>query len=275
MLNNMKKLFFKSALSLLAVAALFSSCLGESNNEIDRTNRFAYITSMNTTSAGGVKCAASDGSYFTSSYIQQQLTTGSCYLISFRSSLNSTYPNIYDITETAPAVKLESTVGVVGPVTKDDTVNPTSLAYIYGDPSNFYGNNWGFRYTVKVGKNDTPRAYFFYDRDNQTEDVNGVPQPLAKNRMIIDVRFDYVPGADNEKTQREVVSVGNLDNILRNFVTDANRFEQSVDQLYTDVFFKLRYNQLQPDGTTVKENTLVGSWTLESGQALFFRHLKN
>lgn len=268
----MKKLFLKSVLSLLAVAAffVFSSCLGESNRDIDRSGSFAYVT---TPKDGGVQYAAVDRIYITSSYIQQQLTSGSCYLMSFRSSLNSTYPGIYDVTETAQAVKLESTVGVVGSVSRDDTVNPTSLSYIYGAPDIFYGNNWGFKYSVKVGKNDTPRAYFFYNRDNQTEEVNGVSQPLAKNQMIIDVRFGYVAGADDEKVQKEVISVGNLSNILTNFVTDANRFEQSVDQGYTDVFFKLRYNQLQSDGKTIKE-TLVGSWTFASGQALFFRQAK-
>lgn len=253
----MKKSLFKLILSTFAVVILFSSCLGDGNNEFGSDSSFAYIKIDQTT---GVQCAAVDGIYITSTTIQT-LEVGRCYLISYRvSSDNLSSSGIYqNATISSQPSSLTTTIGVVGAASIENTFNPYDFQPYYGSFDSFFGDNWGVVYTAKLKEKDTPRAYFFYDADKQYEMVDGVRKDVEKNQLIIDVRFNYTSGEDGSTIKTGRLTVGNL-SIIKNAFQYSGNFEQG-SATYADVAIKFRYNQLQSDDTTVKEDVYVGSWT--------------
>ncbi len=256
----MKKLLFNLILGTFTAVVLFTSCLGDGNNEFGSDNVFAYITTHEKT---GRKVAALSQAIYISSPTIDGLESGKCYLMSYRlSSDNLSSNGIYEnATITGVSKSITPTMSIVGPVTIEDTFNPSDFIPYYGRSDSFVGNNWGFLYTTaKLKENDTPRAYFFYDADRQYEMVDGVRKDVEKNQIIIDVRFNYVPGVDGGSVlKQQILSVGNLSQIRQEYKNSDN-FEFGSGT-YVNVVIKFRYNQLQSDNTTVKTDVYVGSWT--------------
>ncbi|MFV0536113.1 MAG: hypothetical protein ACK5M3_01930 [Dysgonomonas sp.] len=256
----MKKSLFKLILGISAIVILFTSCLGDSNNEFGSDNVFAYITTHEKT---GKKVAALSQAIYISSSTIDGLESGKCYLMSYRLSSDNLASNgIYEnATITGISKSITPTMSIVGPVTTEDTFNPSDFIPYYGRSDSFMENNWGFLYTTaKLKENDIPRAYFFYDADRQYEMEEGVRKDVGKNQIIIDVRFNYVPGADGGSVlKQQVLSVGNLSRIRQEY-RGSDNFEFGSDT-YVNVAIRFRYNQLQPDDVTVKTDVYVGSWT--------------
>jgi len=257
----MKKSLFKLIFGVLAVTMLFTSCLSDGNNEVERQGSFAYITTIN-----NVQCAAVDGIYVTSTLIKS-LNVGSCYLISFRIS-NDMTGNVYNGTDLAqPSLLVRTTSSVSAPAV-EDTFNPTALQPTYGSFDSFFGDNWGFIYRVKLEEKSTPRAFFFYDEDKQYEMVDGVRKDLSKNQLIIDVRFTYTVG-EGSAVERNELTVGNLKNI-KEWYEENGLVWDSSSQKTAEAAIKFRYNQKQSD-ETVKEDVTVGDWYSPIYKFAYFR----
>ncbi len=267
----MKKSLFNLILGVFTTAILFTSCLGDSNNEFGNDNIFAYITTHEKT---GEKVAALYNNVYISSSVIDALETGKCYLISYKVSTenlsaNGVFENasVYGVSES-----ITSTTGTVATPTMEETFNPTDFAPYFVRPDSFMGDNWGFYYTITtLREKDTPKAYFFYDADKQYEMADGVRKDVGTNQIIIDVRFNYTAGVDGGSVlTQQKMSVGNLSMIKSAFKYSDN-FEKGSEN-YVDIAIKFRYNQLQSDKTTVKEDVYVGSWT---SPPYFFRYFNN
>lgn len=259
----MKKSLFKLILGVFATVMLFSSCLGDGGYESGNNNAFAYITTID-----GKQCAAMDGCYFTSTLIET-LTVGRCYILGYRTNLEAVNSKVFLAEDTAQPIELTTTYGRVNTPTVENTFNSYDFRPYYGSFDSFYGDNWGVVYTAKLKEKDTPRAHFFYDTEKQYEMIDGVRKDVGKNQIIIDVRFDYIPGADGSTVKKERLTVGNLSQI-KNTYKDSDKFDEGSGT-YVDVAIKFRYNQLQPDDVTVKEDVYTGSWT---SAPYYFRYYK-
>lgn len=262
----MKKSLFKLILGVFATVLLFTSCLGDSNSSSENPNAFAYITTID-----GKQCAAIGGVYFWSPRIAT-LSQGRCYILSYRTNYEAYSSKILLAEDIAEPILLTTTYSRIEPPTIEDTFNPISFAPYYGSSNSFYGDNWGFAYTAKLRDNDTPDAYFFYDSNRQYEMVDGVRQDVKKNQMIIDVRFNYTPGADGGTVlKRQCLSVGNLSQIRQEYkIKNSDNFEFGSDG-YISVAIKFRYNQLQSDDTTVKPDVYVGDWNSSLYNLLYYK----
>lgn len=260
----MKKSLFKLILGVFATVMLFSSCLGDGSREFENNNAFAYITTID-----GKQCAAMDGCYFTSTLIKT-LTVGRCYILGYRTNMEAVNSRVFLAEDTAQPIELTTTYGRAGSPTIEDTFNPLEFyPFLSYRPDSFMGDNWGVVYTAKLKEKDTPQAHFFYDTEKQYEMIDGVRKDVGKNQIIIDVRFDYIPGADGSIVKTQSLTVGNLSQI-KNTYKISDKFEAGSGT-YADVAIKFRYNQLQSDDTTVKEDVYVGSWT---SAPYFFRYYK-
>ncbi|MDR2954934.1 MAG: hypothetical protein LBV43_07630 [Prevotella sp.] len=268
----MKKSLFKLILGMFATVMLFSSCLGDGSNETGNSGAFAYITTDQT----GIKYAVVDTYRITSTAIQG-LEAGSCYLIDYRFSFeNQSSSGIYqNATMSSQPVLLVSTMGAVGTATTvTETFNPYDFQPYAGSFDSPYGYNLGVAYIAKLKETDSPRAYFFYDAKKQFEMTNdGVTQEDVKeNQIIIDVRFAHTNGADGSQIKAGRITVGNLYQI-REAYKRSDKFKEGSGE-YTDVAIKFRYNQLQSDDKTVKEDVYVGSWTPAPYSYYCFRYHK-
>lgn len=257
----MKKSLFKLILGVSAIVILFTSCLGDGNNEFGSDNSFSYITTHPKT---GKKVAALNEGIYISAPAIDALESGRCYLVSYRISTdNLSSSGIYEnATISAVSSSITSTIGIVGSaIAMTDTFNPSDFIPYYGRFDDFVGDSWGFYYTAKLKEKDTPRAYFFYDEEKQFEMVDGVRKDLGKNQIIIDVRFNYTAGEDGSTIKAKRLSVGNLSRIKSEYKGSADFDPSAGDAVAVNVAIKFRYNQLQSDDTTVKEDVYVGSWT--------------
>lgn len=264
----MKKSLIKLVFSAFAAVIMFTSCLGDGENVTERSYVFAYIGYD--ASKGGIY-AAVDGWYITSPYIQT-LNVGSCYLISYRTSMEEVASGVFKAEDITQPESLTSTYGRVTAPTIEDTFPITTFQPAVYAFSNYYGDNWLFTYTGKLKEKDTARAHFFYDTERQYEiTTNGSQKDLEKNQMIIDVRFDYITGADGTASPRSLYSVGALGEIKTRYY--AEHFNDLVwatqgSSKYASVSIKFRYNQGQSDGTT--KEVYVGEWGTSSPYCFWY-----
>ena len=262
----MKKSLFKLILGVFATVLLFTSCLGDSSRS-EEFSTFAYITTVD-----GVQCAAIGGVYFWSPRIET-LSQGRCYILGYRTNYEAYSSKILLAEDIAEPILLTTTYSRIESPTIEDTFNPISFAPYYGSSNSFYGDNWGVAYiTTKLKESDTPNAYFFYDSNRQYEMVDGVRQDVKKNQMIIDVRFNYTPGADGGTVlKRQCLSVGNLSQIRQEYkMKNSDNFEFGSEG-YVSVAIRFRYNQLQSDGQTVKTDVYVGDWNPSLYYLLYYK----
>ncbi|MDR1091468.1 MAG: hypothetical protein LBL79_10365 [Prevotella sp.] len=251
----MKKSLFKLILGVFATMTLFSSCLGDSSNSRENPMAFAYITTKD-----GIQCAAMDWYYFTSPIIKT-LTVGKCYILGYRTNLEMASSQVILAEDIAQPIELTTTYGRVDSPTVENTFNPSEFkpdVFFFND---YYGDNWSFSYRASLKEKDTPRAHCFYDVNRQYEMLDGVRKDVEKNQIIIDVRFDYVPGADGSTRDAYWYSVSNLSGIKSSYKENPEKYDPTkIIDNYVIVAVKFRYNQLQSDGT-VKEDVYVGNWT--------------
>ncbi|GAB6008202.1 hypothetical protein FACS1894179_05580 [Bacteroidia bacterium] len=249
----MKKSLFKLILGVFATVMLFSSCLGDGNSSFENQT-FAYITTKD-----GVQCAAMDGNYFTSPLIKT-LTPGRCYILGYRTNWEAVSGNILLAEDIAQPIALTTTYGRVSSPTVENTFNPSAFQPEIAVYSDYLGNNCSFIYIAKLKEKDTPRAHCFYDVNRQYEMIDGVRQDVGKNQIIIDVRFDYISGADGSSVNASWRSVSDLSEIKRWYKQNSENYDPSVSGDFVKVDVKFRYNQLQSN-ETVKEDVYIGSWT--------------
>lgn len=250
----MKKSLFKLILGVFATVMLFSSCLGDGSYESGNNNAFAYITTID-----GKQCAAMDGYYFTSTLIKT-LTVGRCYILGYRTNWEAASSQIFHAEDTAQPIELTTTYGRANTPTVENTFNPSSFQPEITVYSDYLGNNCSFIYIAKLKEKDTPRAYCYYDVNRQYEMIDGVRKDVGKNQIIIDVRFDYISGADGNSANRTWRSVSNLSEIKSWYKQNSENYDASVSGDFVKVDVKFRYNQLQSN-ETVKEDVYFGSWT--------------
>lgn len=262
----MKKTLCKLILSTFAAGMLFTSCLGDGNNEFKSDNSFAYITTID-----GKQCAAMDRYHFTSTMIQT-LTVGRCYILGYRTNYEAASSKILLAEDIAQPIELTMTYGRVDPPMMENTFNPSAFQPEIFASTDYFGDNWCFIYKAKLKEKDTPRAHCFYDVDRQFEMIDGVRKDVEKNQIIIDVRFDYIPGADGSSVDLTWRSVCNLSGIKNRYKLDSGKYDPTTSESYVRVDVKFRYNQLQSDGKTVKENVYIGSWT---SPAYYFEYIKD
>lgn len=256
----MKKSLLKLVFSAFAAVLMFTSCLSDGDSTTERSGAFAYIKYD---MAKG-QYAAVEGVHISSPFIKT-LDVGECYLIGFRTSFEQDAAGIYKAEDIAQPVRLLTLPGRVESASfMEDTFNPTAFEPRYAFYNDFLGDRWGFIYRVKLKEKDTPRAFFFYDTEKQYEMVDGVRKDVEKNQLIIDVRFDFIPGADGSSVERNEVTVGDLGEIKNSYKNASPNFEWSGTTndgtKYAQVAIKFRYNQLQSDGT-VKNDVYVGQWS--------------
>lgn len=260
----MKKSLFKLILGVFATVLLFTSCLGDSNNSSENPKAFAYITTKD-----GVQCAAMDGLYFTSTFIKT-LTVGRCYILGYRTNYESVSSQVFLAEDIAQPITLTTTYGRVSSPTVENTFNPSVFQPEIAVYEDYRGNNCSFVYKAKLKEKDTPRAYCFYDVNRQYEMVDGVRKDVEKNQIIIDVRFDYLSGADGSTIETTWRSVSDLSEIKNRYKLDSGKYDPTTSDSYVRVDVKFRYNQLQSDGT-IKEDVYYGNWTTPT---CFFAYAK-
>lgn len=251
----MKKSLFKLILSTFAVGLLLTSCLGDSTNSRENPRAFAYITTID-----GTQCAAMDGYYYTSAIIKT-LTVGRCYILGYRTNYEAATSKILHAEDISQPIALVTTYGRVDAPNIENAFNPSAFQPEIGVYSTYFGNNCSFIYKAKLKEKDTPRAHCFYDVTKQYEMIDGVRKDVGKNQIIIDVRFDNIPGADGASVDNSWRSVSDLSGIKNWYKENSDNYDPAnATDNYVRVDVKFRYNQLQSDGTTVKE-VYFGNWT--------------
>lgn len=249
---NTKKILF----SLLSIPLLFSSCLGDDNNNASSTyNTDLAFTQVDATY--GIYAGTSYGYFITSPEIQAA-SLNKCYIIGYTvSSSGATSSGVYNAESVTlkegpfTATSLKATV----PPTDDNSIPVSSFSLSYGNPIKTYlQDNWLFTTTLKKTTGENVRAEFFYDRNNQIE--NG--EPIGKNKVIIDVRIYKDGEGIGTETNTASYVAGNFSG-LRNWLD----VDYDTSATYTFVFVKFRYQKIDTEGKITTES--IGSWTLGNG----------
>lgn len=235
-----------------------SSCLN-GDNTTSVNSDIAYITYKNNT-----KVAATAYNGFITSPVVQGMSLGECYSVGYKvdGAVNNEVYTAVEFVKNSdspfPQTRLFST-----PLPKDKTLPLAGLtAPIYSSSEEYWGDRWVFGYRVAVGEKETPKMYFYYDKDNQIdEDGKDV---FGENKIIIDlyVAKDMVSEAGTS-TYKVITTVGNLSGlraISSGFVPDYSQSKTTVGgKKYVDVPIQFRFLK-QEIGSTKSEVDYIGSW---------------
>lgn len=281
----MKTSILKLISSVFFVGLLFSSCLGDSDNVIEKTGDFVYITTLNsgTTKVGAV-------SYYPGTYIstpaidQTTIETGQFYIMGYKINTKNigTGGNYYlaeDIGQNPK--KLEQTRGAISaPTAIDNEFYPTTFGATtaWSPVSYLYGDRWvfGAQASLKEEGKDFPKMYFYYDPARQKEDTNndGVDdRDLDENQMIIDVRFGTESYSEGQKTSRSFYSVGDLSSIRSYFQNQSGKFSYKGEKsVYVPIKFRYRKATKDNNNQDTTQEVLDGNWNTDySGKyALYY-----
>ncbi|MDR0824636.1 MAG: hypothetical protein LBN74_06040 [Prevotella sp.] len=271
----MKTSILKLICAAFSIAFLFSSCLGETNTQLEMPMDYAFITSVGST---GIPVAAVTGQgnpmYITSPQIAT-LIPNQCYILGYKISNTSNTSGYYVAEDLgAKAVKLNQTTGYpTAPSVENDYV-PTGLSVLYYDYGllienyqSFFGDRWIFGAKASLRDKDDPYMEFYYDPNNQKEEVNGQVEEIGENKIIIDVRFKRTSYGDGAETSTNVVSVGDLSYIKSYFKNNSNFDFKGQKSILVPI--KFRYSKL--NGTEEKIET-IGNWSTDPSQFQYIFH---
>ncbi|MDR2950887.1 MAG: hypothetical protein LBV71_16995 [Prevotella sp.] len=278
----MKTSILKLVCGVFSIAFLFSSCLGDSDNKIEIGSDLAFITTMGSSYS---KVAAVTGKGYGNMYIQSpqidQLQEGQCYLLSYRITNLSANSSGYYTAEDfgAVPVKLNQTLGAATAPVVENNFAPTSFSLAYYSPSYFqsssttyvplFGDRWVFNATTLLKEKDEVYMYFYYDKSKQQEEVNGVMTDIGDNKIIIDVRFKKESFGDGVESNKQIMAVGNLSDIKRDF-RRSDKFSFASGEKTRLVPIKFRYMKSVTEGNnTVNKETLDGTWNTDQVQFAF------
>lgn len=262
----MKTTALKWICSALFLPLLLSSCLGDGDSSYTVENDFGYVSTLEVEGLGYIKCAAVYGGGY-GLYISNDdikgLQENECYRMNYV---------IPDMSNTSYGIHSANTMGtasfkqipqyaakVVAYIPENETkafyLTDSGFAVSMRSPNDFFGNRWAFEYRGVMKEGDDIRPYFYFDESNQREYINGDWQPLASNRMIIDVRFEKESeGIGTAKVDKKEI-VGNLSEI-------KSYFEGSVDFGSSNAVYvgiKFRYIRKSSE-TSEPEQIYIGDW---------------
>ncbi|NDV93841.1 hypothetical protein D0T84_02770 [Dysgonomonas sp. 521] len=262
----MKTSILKLICGVFSVGILFSSCLGDSDTNSSIGFDYAYITSVD-----GVKVAAvaNGRTYITTDQIQVKGQEGQVYAMGYTINTSQTGGGgkYYIAEDSGQAMMLltQRSAGIASPAAVEDDYTPTAfgVATYYAD-SGFFGDRWVFAAQAALKDKDEAWMEFYYDVDNQKEEVNGVAQEIGNNKIIIDIRFKKDARGDGALSSTTINSVGNLSNI-RNYFRTSNKFSFNGEK-YVYIPIKFRYHILKKDSNNqdVVTEVLEGNWNTDS-----------
>ncbi|MDR0824244.1 MAG: hypothetical protein LBN74_04070 [Prevotella sp.] len=278
----MKTSMLKLICCVFSIAFLFSSCLGETNTEIEVVADYAYITTL----GSGVQVAAVSGQgngpmYVTSPQIAT-LQRGQCYTLGYKISNTSSASGYYVAEDFgAKAVMLNQTMGHPTAPSEENDYLPTSFGVLFYDYGlltttyqSFFGDRWIFGAKASLRDKDDPSMEFYYDPNNQKEEVNGQMGEIGDNKIIIDVRFKRTNSGDGAEASTNVMCVGDLSYIKYSFQTSGHFNDNG--QKSTPIPIKFRYTRLDGSGASaVGKTETIGNWSTDSASAMFvFNYVK-
>jgi hypothetical protein len=269
----MKTSIFKLISGAFFAGILFSSCLGDSDNVIEKTEDFVYITSIGGTKVGAISYYP--WTYITTGAIQgSTLLTNQFYIMGYRINTknlggNGNYYIAEDIGQLPKQV--EQTKGLAtAPPAIDNEFYPTTFVVVTYYPANtLYGDRWvfGAQASLKEEGKDFPIMNFYYDPANQREDTNndGVTEEIGKNKMIIDVRFVAESFSEGQKTSRTFYSAGDLSGIRSYFQSQSGKLDYDGEK-YIYIPIKFRYRKATKDSNNQDTTVEVfdGNWNTDS-----------
>jgi len=278
----MKTSILKLITSVFFVGLLFSSCLGDSDNVIEKSADFVYITSVNsgTTKVGAV--SSYPGTYISSAAIEQSsILSNQFYIMGYKINTKNigtggSYYIAEDIGQTPKLV--EQTRGAYTAPSVEDEFNPTTFGVsAYYPASSLYGDRWvfGAQASLKEEGKDFPKMYFFYDPTRQKEDTNGDgidDRELSENQIIIDIRFQTESFSEGQKTSRTFYSVGDLSAIRTYFQSQSGKFNYNGEKsIYVPIKFRYRKATKDNNNQDTTEEVMDGNWNTDyTGKYAFY-----
>jgi hypothetical protein len=269
------------------VGLLFSSCLGDNRNVIEKNEDFVYITTIDGVKAGAISYYP--WTYITTEQITQKGEVNQFYIMGYKIDLkNIGGGGKYYIAEDMGPVakKIEQTRGrATAPSVADNEFYPTTFGVAVWNPANsLYNDRWVFyaQASLKEEGRDFPKMYFYYDPANQKEGTDknndGVisedeKEEIGENKMIIDIKFDTESFSEGQKNARNFYAVGDLSDIRNYFLHSSGKLNYNGEK-YVYVPIKFRYRKAVKDSnnqdTTVEVSD--GNWNTDSTgkYALYF-----
>ncbi|GAB6013092.1 hypothetical protein [Viscerimonas tarda] len=267
----MKKTSSKIQLLLAgAVALMFTSCLGESENSRTAKGEFVYITTIN-----NAKVAAFSYGYLSSDALAG-LSDNDCalidYKVNFNQSNNFTYrPDFLNIdpVNTFPARnQFTATIteqDVYENMTKNDAFENVAINAFW--PDEHLGDRWLFEYTYqKYGEEEAPEFRVYYNPNTQDgEDLN-------KGIVTLDCIFARTGGSSVGITpQRETTKAVVNFKHLRNVVAVLAKPEEGAQDTKR-ITFKFRCAATSSSNT--EKGYEVRTFTLSNGYYLLYTAAK-
>jgi hypothetical protein len=256
---------------VFAVVFLMASCLGDTEQAIEKTNDFAYFKIEN-----GVKYAVTGLGYPIYAQDMSEFENGECYLISYKLNGTTDTNGIY-FAETlyrneGPFNKSSLSTGTpysgISLDQQSDSIQITSFEPQYGSPSkSMYGDNWLFKVTASVKSGDNLKAYFYYNPEDQIDENRADEVGVEAKKLIVDVRFIKEAGnGEGTASNKTFYILGNLGSLRYLSIPVGT-------EGYTNIPIKFRYTT--PVSNSTPKLAYKGSWNTGGSTIVYVMQYTN
>lgn len=262
----MKKKVLKLIFLFFAVAVVFSSCLGDTENKIEVTSDFVCVVS----NSYGQKIGVAGNVGLVASSEFDQYPVGTILIMGYKilGTQTTNTPNLVDVDikkEYLPSDQLKSEW--TAPIDRTGEIYPSSFGvskwFAYAD----FMDRWLFTPSFKNIEDKTEiTGTFYYDPEKQ--DVNTTTGERTKNRIILDVVFTKVSESTGKKVTQPYEVVGNLSTIRTAIENGYMNDFIDRDASGTPIYIKFRYKATAGDYNDASniEDKYTGDFSLNGYQ---------
>ncbi len=259
-------------LTVIVVAALLSSCLGDEDNKIEvKTPTFSYVRDYN----GSLVAAVSGiNMYIVSNTLSNTASHGDCVFLTYTTQHGASSSGIYgaEIKTISDPIEQEPIEKVTQIPTLENQVYPSTMSVKTYSPDSFLGDRWLFNGSFELKDEEIVVPRFYYNTENQIEiDSNKNPVTIGKNCGIIDVRFVVINPNEEEDAVKMPVTrddiVGDFSNARVSGFLPVEGL--SASSTTVNFPFKFRYirSTIDGKGNTVLETMYLGAWSTNTSNS--------